>query len=185
MNEIKKQLAEYFLTDSRDYLLRYKTLEESATHIGLRTKLVVELMFSLECALKSLFIIETELDEKEAYRKIKKLSHNIGKIVENLTENSRNVFSEKMTIEYENYKVFHRYIFESEMAFREEIGILGMKYYETINNYSWRQSFYKEIKGFIEYIETKTPFEFNLISLSDINIDDEISKFNKLKEILT
>lgn len=47
MTEIKKAFAEYFLTDSRDFILRYDRLEESATHIGLRTKLVVELMFSL------------------------------------------------------------------------------------------------------------------------------------------
>lgn len=182
---IKKQLAEYFLTDSRDYLLRYKKLEESASHIGLRTKLVVELMFSLECALKSLFILETDLQEKQAYEKVKKLSHNIGKIVESLNENSQSVFKTTVTIDFDNYKVFHRYIFESEMAFREEIGILGSKYYDTINNYSWRQSFYNQIESFIQYVDSKNPFEFKTVSISDINIDEEISNFKKLKEILT
>ena len=142
-------------------------------------------MFSLECALKSLFIIETDLQEKQAYEKIKKLSHNIGKIVENLTENSQAVFNNKVTIDFENYKVFHRYIFESEMAFREEIGILGPKYYETINKYSWRESFYKQIESFIQYVESKNPFEFQIVPFSDINIEEEISDFKKLNEILT
>jgi hypothetical protein len=184
MNEIKKQLSEYFLTDSKDFLLRYDKLEESATHIGLRTKLVVELMFSLECALKSLFIIETNLDEKEVYKKIKSFSHNIHKIVENLTEESRIIFTEKVTIDYENFKVFHRYIFESEMAFREEFGTLGLGYYETINNPSWRRSFYNQINSFIDYVESKNPFEFKIISFSEINVEEIILKFNKLKEVL-
>lgn len=181
---IKKQLANYFLADSRDYLLRYKKLEECATHIGLRTKLVVELMFSLECALKSLFIIETDLEEKQAYKKVKILSHDIEKIVQNLTVYSQAVFNSKVTINIENYKVFHRYIFEGEMAFREEFGNHGLKYYETINNHSWRQSLYNQIREFVKYVDSKNPIEFNIESLSDINIEEEMSNFKKLKDIL-
>lgn len=184
MNEIKKELYEYFLSDSKDYLLRYNKLEESATHIGLRTKLVVELMFSLECSLKALFIYETDLDEKEAYEKIKKLSHNIQKIVDNLTIESKNQFKRTITIDFENYKVFYRYMFESEMAFREEFGVLGEKYYSTINNPQWRKSFYNEIQSFIKYVETKIPFEFIIQSFSDFDIQKEISKYNRLKSII-
>lgn len=185
MNEIKKQLAEYFLTDSRDFLTRYIQLEESATHIGLRTKLVVELMFSLECALKSLFILETNLSEKDAYKKIKReFRHDIEKIVANLSEESERKFREKVTIDFQYYKVYQRYIFESEMAFREEFGTLGHKYYDTINSHLWRKSFYDQIKSFIEYVETKNPFEFKTISLSDIDVEAELLKFNKLKELL-
>ena len=185
MNEINKQLSEYFLSDARDYLLRYNELEENATHIGLRSKLVVELMFSLECSLKSLFFLETDLDEKEAYKKIKKMSHDIRKIVGNLSEESREVFNEKVTIDYENYKVYYRYMFESEMVFRENFGVLGLKYYETINNPSWRESFCNQIKAIIEYVESKNPFELKTINFSDIDINAEISKYEKLKNIIT
>lgn len=184
MNDNKRQLAEYFLTDSKDFLIRYSQLEESASHIGLRTKLVVELLFSLECALKSLFILETNLSEKEAYKKIKDCSHNIEKIVKNLTEESKYVFNEKITIDYQNFKVYQRYIFESEMAFREEFGTLGQNYYNTINSHSWRKSLYHQIQSFIEYVETKNPFELKITSLTDIDIDTELLKFKKLKEIL-
>jgi hypothetical protein len=146
MNENKKQLAEYFLTDSIDFFNRYIQLEKSATHIGLRTKLVIELLFSLECALKSLFILETNLSEKAAYKKIKnKFRHDIQKIVSNFSEESKIVFLEKITIDYQNYKVYQRYIFESEMTFREEFGTLGKKYYDTINSHLWRKSFYFQI----------------------------------------
>lgn len=185
MNEIKKQLAEYFLTDSRDFLLRYIKLEESATHIGLSTKLVVELMFSLECALKSLFILETNLTEKDAYKKIKKeFSHDIEKIVSNLTEESKIIFNKKITIDYQHYKVYQRYIFESEMVFREEIGTLGKNYYDTINNHLWRKFFYEQIQSFIEYVESRNPFELKTISITDIDVEADLLKFKKLKELI-
>lgn len=184
MNEIKKQLAEYFLTDSKDFLSRYVKLEESANHIGLRTKLVVELMFSLECALKALFILETDLSDKEAYKKIKSFSHDIKKMVDNLTDESKAEFKEKITVDYQHYKVYQRYIFESEMAFREEFGSLGLSYYETINNPTWRRSFYDQIQLFIKYVETKNPFEFRTISLSDIDIEATLLKFKKLRDLL-
>lgn len=185
MNETKHQLAEYFLTDSKDFLSRYIQLEESATHIGLRTKLVVELMFSLECALKSLFILETNLSEEDAYKKITKgFSHNIEKIVRNLTEESKVIFNEKITIDYQHYKVYQRYIFESEMAFREEFGTLGENYYNTINSPLWRKTFYDQIQSFIEYVESKNPLEFKTISFSDIDVNAELLKFKKLKELL-
>lgn len=185
MNEVKKQLAEYFLTDSRDYLSRYIELEEIATHIGLRTKLIVELMFSLECALKSLFILETNLSEKEAYKKIKKeFSHNIEKIVRSLTGESKVIFNEKIRIEYQHYKVYQRYIFESEMAFREEIGTLGKTYYDTINNHLWRKSFYEQIQSFIAYVESRNPFELKTISVKEIDEEADLLKFKKLRELL-
>lgn len=185
MNEVKKELYQYFLSDSRDYLLRYNKLEESATHIGLRSKLVIELMFALECSLKALFIFETELDEREAYEKIKKkFSHNIQKIIENLTEESKSEFKNLITVDFDNYKVFHRYMFESEMAFREEFGILGKNYYDTINNPQWRKSFYNEIQSFIKFVENKIPIEFKIQSFSDIDIEKEISKYKTLKSII-
>lgn len=185
MNEAKKQLYHYFLSDSKDYLSRYNKLEESATHIGLRSKLVIELMFALECSLKALFILETELDEKQAYEKIKKFSHNIQKIVDHLSEESKNEFNKTITIDFENYKVFQRYMFESEMAFREEFGVLGEKYYKTINNPLWRKSFYNEIQSFKNFVEKKIPTEIKVQRLSEVDIGNEILKFKTLKSIIT
>ena len=101
-----------------------------------------------------------------------------------MTEESKYVFNEKITIDYQNFKVYQRYIFESEMAFREEFGTLGQNYYNTINSHSWRKSLYHQIQSFIEYVETKNPFELKITSLTDIDIDTELLKFKKLKEIL-
>ena len=71
------------------------------------------------------------------------------------------------------------------MAFREEFGTLGLNYYETINNPTWRKSFYEQIQAFIKYVETKNPFELKTVSFSDIDIKAELLKFKKLKEVLS
>jgi hypothetical protein len=62
--------------------------------------------------------------------------------------------------------------------------VLGLNYYETINNPSWRESFCSQIKSIIEYVESKNPFEFKIINFSDIDIYTEISKYEKLKNII-
>lgn len=183
MNKIKKQFAEYFITDSKDFLLRYCTLEESATNIGLKTKLVVELMFSLECALKSLFIIESHLTEKDIYKKIKKFSHNIDKIVKNLSEESVNIFNKKVTINYNIYEIFYRYNYESQMAFRSENGTLNEIFYEIINDPTWRKSFYGQIQNFIKYVESKNPIELKITTFININTVEEKNKICELKSL--
>lgn len=184
MTDNKKQLAQYFMSDAKDFILRYKTLKESSTSFGLKTKLIVDLMFALECALKSLYIIETDLSEKNAYKNIREFSHNISKIIENLKPESKTVFLKIVPVDYQFYKVYQRYIFESEMAFREELGNMGLIYYERINNPNWRQSFRDQIVSFIEFVESKIPIEFKTISFAEIDIHEEINKFKKLKEIL-
>lgn len=184
MSKNKKKLAEYFLTDARDFVDRYNKLKESATHIGLRTKLVIDLMFSLECALKSLFILETDLPDKEAYKKLKSLSHDIKKIANELSIESQAKFNKMVKIEYYSIcKVHQRYMLESEKVFRGEFGALGEKYYQTINDHRWRESFADQIKTFIEYVETKNPHELKTISFSEIDIKKTISDFKSLKEI--
>jgi hypothetical protein len=88
--EINKEIGDYFLSDAKEFLKRYDLLVENATNLGLRIKLIVELIFSLECALKSLFLYETKLEPKKAYRVVKKdLSHNIEKIINKLTPESK------------------------------------------------------------------------------------------------
>ena len=182
--DLKKEISDMFLSDSRDFLKRFKQLEESATHIGLRSKLLVELLFSLECSLKSLIFLESETDEKSTYKKIKKSSHNIEKLLNTLKEESRTKFNELITIDISIYNVYNRYLLESELVFRKDFGILGEEYYDTISNFQWLNKIYKEIDSFIEFVQTKNPVEIKIIKLSDIDIEYEKNKFNKLKEII-
>ena len=69
-NELNKEIAEYFLTDSREFLKRYEILKENQTHIGNRNKLLIDIVFSLEWSLKALIFLESTCNEKETYKKI-------------------------------------------------------------------------------------------------------------------
>lgn len=172
--KLNKEISNYFLTDAKDYLKRYQILKESSTHIGLRSKLLIELLFSIECSLKSLIFFESNEDEKKTYDKI--FTHKIDKLVNMLSENSKNEYKKLVTSELNNYTVGIRYQLESEIDFRNEKGILAEKYYDTIANFIWLDNTSIQIANFIKYIETLNPFEFKIMSLSDINIDEEIQK---------
>lgn len=178
-------LSELFLTDARDFLNRYRTLQESATHSGLRSKLLVDLLFGLECSLKSLIFLESSDDAKITYKKIKKLSHSIEKLYENLSDESRQEFDKLVTIDLSIYNIFNRYMIESEIVFREEFGILGRTYYASIANPQWMDNVYKQIKSFIEYVAGKKSVDFKIQNISDIDIEAESLKYSMLKEIIS
>ena len=182
---VNREIADYFLSDARDFLLRYKLLEEkSHAHIGLRSKLLVELIFSLECALKALIFIESKESEKLTYKKAKDGGHNIKKLVACLEEDSQEQFSKIMTIDLSQYEVYCRYQLESQIDFRGEMGELEDKYYSTIANFTWLSKIYKAISEFIDYVDTKNPVEKFLIKkISDINIEEELEKRERLMNI--
>lgn len=188
--EINKKIGDYFLSDAREFLKRYDLLVENATNLGLRMKLIVELIFSLECALKSLFLYETELEPKEAYKVAKKdLSHNIEKIINKLTPESRQKIEEILQADYKKYQIFHRYTLESEISFRNEYGILDEKYYDSIDHIMIKNKLYDEIVEIIKFIEDKyliksknIPFE--IISFDNIDINKLQSDFNEIREAL-
>lgn len=56
ISDLKEQIAKEFLSDSNDFLLRYEILKERSLsgQKGLRSKLLVDLLFAAECSLKSL-----------------------------------------------------------------------------------------------------------------------------------
>lgn len=187
--EINKKIGDYFLSDAREFLKRYNLLVENATNLGLRMKLIVELIFSLECALKSLFLYETELEPKQAYKVAKKdLSHNIERIIDELTPESRQKIEDILQTDYKKYQIFHRYTLESEISFRNEYGILDEKYYNSIGHIMIKNKLYDEIVEIIKFIEDKyliksknIPFE--IISFDNIDINKLQSDFNEIREV--
>jgi hypothetical protein len=175
------KISEMFLTDARDYLKRYNILKEKSTHIGLRGKLLVELLFAVECALKSLIYIESEFDEKKTYDKIH--THKLIKLIDMLSTQSKNEYNKLVTTEINHFIVGIRYQLESEIDFRNEYGVLDKKYYDTIANFDWLDNLSIQISKFMEYIEVRNPFEIKTISILEINIEEEIEKHTRLVKL--
>lgn len=179
--QLNEKISEMFLCDAKDFLVRYNILKENATHIGLRAKLLIELLFSIECALKSLIYFESEVDEKTTYCKIH--THKLSKLVGLLNAQSKYEYDKLITTKINHFIVDIRYQLESEIDFRNEYGVLDKKYYDTIANFDWLNNLSMQIAKFIQYIEEKNPFELKIISISEINIDEEIENHNKLVKI--
>jgi len=177
---MNKQIASYFLCDSKDFLFRYKILKENSSHLGMRSKLLTELLFSLECAIKSLIFIESEEDEALTYKKVKKLGHNINKLSHSLNDTSFKKYNHLIKIDISIYEVYHRYQLESEIDFRNELGVLESKYYSTITNFQWLDKIYNQISSLIDYIESLNKYNLDVINFSDINIDNETQNHLKL-----
>ncbi|MEX0813573.1 MAG: hypothetical protein WD048_15250 [Chitinophagales bacterium] len=182
-NCINKEIAQYFITDSIDFLNRFKIFEKHSTHIGSRSKLLTELLFSTECILKALIFIESDLDEKQTYRKARKAGHNINKLINKLKPESQNKFKTLIKTDLSKFAVYNRYQLESEIDFREESGVLGKKYYNTIANFNWLNRVYEEIEKFVKYVQNKIPINLEPINFSDINIDLEQEKHYRIINI--
>jgi hypothetical protein len=180
---LNKKIAEYFLTDARDFIKRYNILEESSTHLGLRSKLLIELIFSVECALKALIFIESDLNENETYKKAKKLSHNVNKLLDNIKPNSRQEYDRIIKTDLSKFAVYNRYQLESEIDFRESNGSLGRTYYDTIADPNWMKELYKQINHFVNFVNSKIPKDFEVKNINDIDVELEIEKHNRLKNI--
>jgi len=178
---INKDISNYFLTDARDYLSRYNILKENSTHLGSRSKLLIELLFAIECSLKSLIFLESKENEKLTYEKIK--SHNFTKLYNLLNPNSKSNYKKIIKEDLSEYYVHIRYQLESEIDFRNKNGVLAKKYYSTIANFNWLDNIYKQIKQFIDFIDTKNKVDLTPISFAEIDIDKEIEKHNLLVNI--
>lgn len=178
---LNKKISEMFLTDARDYLKRYEILKEKSTHIGLRGKILIELLFAVECALKSLIFIESEFDEKTTYHKIH--THKLHTLINMLSAQSKNEYDKIVTTKINHFIVGIRYQLESVIDFTNEHGVLDKKYYNTIANFEWLDNLSFQISNFIDYIEVTNPFEIEIISFSEINIEEEIEKHTRLVKL--
>lgn len=181
---MKNNIADFFLADARDYLLRYEHLKSHATHLGLRSKLIVDLLFSLECSLKAIVFLDSTTPEKETYLKIKKLSHNINSLLLTLNPNRREKFAELITVDISIYKVYYRYLVESEIIFRSEIGTLDQTYYKSIADHHWMEKLADGIRQFIKYSEEINPHRMEIQNLADIDITSELEKQSALRDII-
>lgn len=105
--------------------------DNNFTHLGNRSKLLVDLLFSLECSLKALIFLESTDDEKQTYKKIK--THKLTTLFTKLSNTSpvTQIVNFVTNNNLDNKSVAVRYLLEANILFREN-GALGQKYYDTV-----------------------------------------------------
>lgn len=181
--EIKNDIAEYFLSDSRQYLSRYTLLKPIQTEISNRSKLLIDIVFSFECSLKAIIFLESNLNEKETFKIIKKCSHNLKCLIGKIKSTEIIDITECIAENFEHLSISSRYTLDANMNFRNQVGALDNQYYSTIADPNWLENLYKKAKDLYEYVNSKVDNTFKIISLEDINIDKELEKTNRLRNI--
>lgn len=175
-DDLRKEIAGFFLTDSSNYLARYDALIEAFTDISTRSKILVDLLFSFECSLKSLIFLRSGVDEKKTYKKIR--THDLNKLLSKIdTAQIQHIADFIINEKLDDISVGVRYTLEANIKFREH-NVLGQKYYDTIASYPWINEVYQKAKELNEFVRSESISMFGLITiqtLSDIDID-------KLKE---
>lgn len=189
LEKIMKEMSGYFLSDSYQYLNRYEHLVESTfTNVGTRSKLLIDLLFSMECSLKSLLFIESQADEKETYKQMKKCSHNLIKLIDKACQ-SQEIIDIKAFLtsqKIDTISVACRYTLEANIQFREPTGDLGSTYYESVADFSWVDDVYKQTKKLYEYVSGKSNLKYEKFlveNFEDLDIDELIEISNRIRDI--
>lgn len=178
--EIKNDIAEYFISDCKEFLFRYKQLREFQTQISNRSKLMIDLIFAIECSLKALIFIESLEDEKETYKKIK--THNLKYLIEKVDNTEIAEILNLINENIELYDVSSRYTLEANINFREN-NVLGELYYNTIANFIWLDNLYESAQNLLSFVETRMDRKIKIINFNDIDIDKEMMKGNRINNI--
>lgn len=192
MNTLKKIMNEIsgdFLSDSNQYLSRYDyLLEHTFTHVGTRSKLLIDLLFSMECSLKSLLFIESNDDEKITYKKAKRCSHNLIKLIDETNKNQviDNIKHFLISNGIDSIGVTSRYTLEANIQFRESNGILGGKYYSTVADFNWINMVHQKAKELYEYVSNISNAKYGVFviqNISDIDIDEQMEINSRIRDI--
>jgi hypothetical protein len=179
--DLNKEISHFFQKDARAFFNRYALLKESSTHLGTRSKLLLDLLFAIECTLKALIFFESNEDEIKTYKKIKE--HRFDKLIKLLSPEAQTKCEQYSISELNEYYVDIRYTLEAHVKFRTEQGILGKEYYSTIANSKWLDNVNDNAKLLLKYVESRNPPEIESCQFSEINVKDELEKhalFEKL-----
>jgi hypothetical protein len=181
--EIKKDIANYFLCDSRQYLNRYELLKPIQTEISNRGKLLIDIVFSFECTLKALIFIESQLDEKETYKIIRKCGHNLRSLIQ--VVDTSNIIDTVSLIDenFDHFSVSSRYTLDANIYFGNTTGVLDNLYYSTIANFNWLETLYQNSKKLHSYVNSKIDNSITTVSFEDIDIEKELEKTRRIRQL--
>ena len=177
--DINEQIAKDFLTDSKDFLIRYNILKERsiAGHQGLRSKLLVDLLFSAECSIKALAFLTLQEDVNIIYKKI--CIHTLQTLLDILPDKEKSECEKFLDTDFISFSIENRYLVEVYKTFRPN-GSLDKHYYDTIANPTWFDSVLNNLEELHNYVwkKVKVPIEGGLFSEIDI---DKIEEEHKIK----
>lgn len=182
-DEIKKDIATYFLNDSRQFINRYELLRSIQTEISNRSKLLIDIVFSFECSLKALIFIESVLDEKETYKLVRKCGHNLRSLIQIVDKTNIADILSVIDENFDHFSVSSRYTLEANIYFRNTTGALDNLYYSTIADFKWLETLYQNSKNLYSYVSSKIDISITTISFENIDIEKELEKTRRIRQL--
>jgi len=180
--DLKEEIAGYFLSDSNEYLMRYKILKKNQTHLGNRSKLLIDLVFSFECSLKALIFLNSKSDEKATIKKIKDASHNLKRLIKIADDDLILSIVSVIDKNFEYFSISSRYTLDAQIYFRSKEGVLSDKYYSTIADFNWLEGIFEAAQKLHNYVNSKIEY-FKIVNFSEIEIEKTIENSMRISEI--
>lgn len=181
--EIKRDIARYFLSDSRQYLSRYEHLKPIQTEISNRSKLLIDIVFSFECSLKALIFIESKMDEKETYRIIRMCGHDLSKLIKKVDTTYISKIVSVIDKNFEHFSIGSRYTLDANIYFRNETGALDGLYYSTIADFIWLETLYQNSMQLYWYVNSKMDNPITSIPFGNIDVEKELEKIRRIRQL--
>lgn len=181
--EIKKDIANYFLSDSIQFISRYEILKPTQTELSNRSKLLIDIVFSFECSLKALIFIESNLDEKDTYKVVRKCGHNLRSLIEVVDTSKIEEIVSIIDENFDHFSVSSRYTLDANIYFRKKSGALDELYYSTIANSNWLENLYQNSKKLYSYVNSKIDNSITTVSIENIDIVKALEKTRRIRQL--
>ena len=141
MNRIKKEIANNYRIDARDFRNRFDHLWEREPHKTGRIKSFTDLLMAFECVLKSHAVLSHKSNNPvEVYNVVRKCSHDISKLCDLASYLDDAEIYKYISSELSQFGVEIRYFMNSEASFFpffEDWDNAPINYNKTIGNHSW------------------------------------------------
>lgn len=152
-------LAEHFLSDARDFAIRFDVLWEDGRlmHKMGRTKTFVDLLMAVECALKAHALLsQKSLPVERAYCTVRRCNHDIRKLVGLADYMADREVYERLADQLAELQVHLRYSFEADEVFFPawtDRAKAEQNYGATIGDNSWVLSIRGDVETLIGSIQ--------------------------------
>lgn len=141
MNGIKKEIAENYLMDARDFRDRFDHLWEKQLHKTGRIKSFTDLLMAFECALKSHAALSHKSNNPvEVYKSVRKCNHDLPSLCEISTFLENAEIYKIISIELSQFSIEIRYSMNSEASFFplfDDWDDAPINFDKTIGNHFW------------------------------------------------
>lgn len=183
--EVNDQIGYFFLDDSSSFLDRYELLLERATDRGRRCKLLVDIRFAIECALKALIFFESTENEKQTYKRVLRLGHNLDKLFQDPIVQRHTIlvtyYDDIKSLKLDEYEVSLRYSLESIIAFGsfEDKG----EYYIMVDNLINNGKIIDTAQNIYNEIQNLHPYPFDVRNMADLDIEKIIEMKGRIQNV--